>query len=597
MSDKDLQQVTLGTMDEDTAANLPEGVREFLEATKSASPTNPVSMQTVESIFGKDSGIFRDLKDSGVAMMPNAKGKSVVLSAGFDGTTGDIIATAAAIPRSPGTSVSYLEEVADFSDTGNDRSRLLDLYDQIYLREGIVNNAVNKAAALVATEGKFKVRYVKGRRGVSSDKQAEELQKLLEFWQENVNSRVEESAVKGDRGLKSFISQGVRMTLKQGDHFARANWDTVDVPVLGKSYDLPMALQTYDGRTIEIPEGLEGTDIELFYWVPPREFIQTLQNPSDDNVKEYLDKLMPSEVQSELIANERYLLTPKFMIHIKHRGTATSNYGESMIEPAMNEIAYKRALQALDMVTIENLINRLVIIMVGSDDPESIYHAQAVSSSRMTMMSNMLRRVGPAATIVWPGPDIEIKEVGAYNSILEMDERYKQAEIRIRNALGVPSALLTGDSGDGKAAGWAAILGLAAELSEVRDQYKQVFRSLAEQIAVENGFEDVDVIWEFTQPLLVNKQQHVEMILSAHKAGVLSNPTVVSELGFDFAAEETNMAYDVEMGYRLSPFGPPPAFENNMNNDSGDGGEGRPDSELNTDPRNDTETEETEERN
>jgi hypothetical protein len=592
----DIVQTSLSNLPEEEFRSLPPGVAEFLKQTGDASPTNPISVDTIHQIFGKDSSVAQSLQSSGVAFLPNHNGKSVVIGAGYD-SQGAMISTAAAIPRSPGASENYLQEVTDFTDTGTDRATLLELYERIYLREGIVNNAINKASALVATEGEFKVRYVKGKRGISGNKQAEELHKLLQFWQENVNSRAEEAAVTGDRGLKAFMAQGVRMTLKQGDHFARANWDSVNVPVLGKAYSLPMSLQTFDGRTIEIPEGLEGTAVELFYWVPPREFIQSLQSPRDPNVKEYLEKFIPQDVRSELVKSGKYLLIPKLMLHIKHRGTSTSNYGVSMIEAAMSEIAYKRALQALDLVTIENLINRLVIIMVGSDDKDSIYHAQAISNSRMSLMSNMLRRVGPAATIIWPGPDIEIKEVGAYNSILDMDERYRQSEARIRNALGVPSALLSGDSADGKAAGWAAIMGLAAELSEVRDQYRQAFRSIAEQIAIENGFEDVNVTWEFTQPLLTNRNEHVSMILDGYRLGVFSNQRTVTELGFSFEAEEVLMQEDVDKGYRSMPFGPPRALENNMRNDTGDGGEGRPPNPNETDPRQDQETQETEERN
>lgn len=594
----ELENVASEKMSPELKEQVPDEVSKFLDATKGASETTPLDLNVLTGIF-KDQSVIENLKSSGLAVMPNMqKGGDIVIGAGFD-AQGQMISTAAAVPRNPGRSEDYLREVADFSAANADRTTMLDLYDRVYSREGIVNNAINKSAALIAMEGEFKVRYVKGKRGVSSDQRAEELRKLLQFWQENVNARSQEGAVKGDRGLRTFMAQGVRLVLKQGDHFGRQVWDGVEVPVLGKAYELPISLQTFDARTIEIPDGLEGTDIELYYWVPPREFIQMLQNPRDTNVKEYLDKAIPPEVQSELIANGQFLLDPELMIHIKHRGTATSNFGESMVEPALNEIAYKRALQALDIVTIENLINRLVIIMVGSDDPNSIYHKQEVSSARMAMMSNMLRRVGPAATIIWPGPDIEVKEVGAYNKVLEMDERYKQAEIRIRNALGVPSALLTGDTSGGKAAGWAAIVGLAAELSEIQEQYKQVFRSIAERIALENGFEDVDVVWEFNQALLTDKSQHVDMVIQMAKNGVISLHSMLSELGFSFETEEVRMAYDVEMGYREMPFGPLRALENNMSNESGDspeGEDGRPTSPNETDPREDTETTDTQER-
>ncbi len=590
----ELKNVSIGKIEPALAEQVPDEVLQFLQSSQSVSPDTPLSRDTLEKIFADSPHIATSLLNEGTAEIRNSQGVTVVLGAGFN-TNGDMITTAAAIPRTPGKSENFLKEVEDFSTNLTGRKELLDLYDTVYRREGVVNNAINKSAALVGTEGKFKVRYVKGKKGISGDKRAEELSIILQFWQENVNGRGPDGAVTGDRGLTAFISQGTRLALKQGDHFGRQNWDNVDIPILKKTFSLPISLQSFDARTIEIPEGLEGTGIDLFYWVPPSNFIDTLKEPQDENVKEHIDKLIPPEVQSGLIADGKWLLDPALMIHVKHRGTATANYGESMIEPAMTEIAYKRALQALDMVTIENLINRLVIIMIGSDDKESVYHKQEVSGTRMSMMSNMLRKVGPAATIIWPGPDIEIKEVGAHNAILEMDERYKQAEIRIRNALGVPSALLSGDSGDGKAAGWAAIVGLAAELTELRNQYKQIFRTIAERIALDNGYEDVDVVWEFSQELLTNKEQHVSMIMDAFKGGALSFQTVLEELGFDFDAEQVRMIEDVALGRREELFGPPRAFEqpDPMGGESPEGEDGRPPGGDTVDPRKDKETQKT----
>lgn len=932
-----IKNVVADNVKDFTTTALPSEVQDFLEVSKGVSENNPIPAATIDGIFKNQPHILAGLRENGVAVMSGTKA-DVVLGAAFD-TSGNLIATAAAVPRLPGRSEDFLSEVADFSSTSSNRAILLDLYENVYKREGVVNNAINKSAALVATEGQFKVRYVKGQRGVSGDTKAEELRQLLQFWVENVNARSEDGPVSGARGLKSFMSQGVRLALKQGDHFGRQIWTNVNVPILkGKSFNLPMGLQTFDAKTIEIPEGLEGTDIELFYWVPPREFIQTLEDPKDPNIKDQLDRLIPSDVRSALTSEGKYLLDPALMIHVKHRGTATTNYGEcyssdteiltksrgwvlfedlqegelvatrsntghfewqmptaysshnidgemyhlhsrsmdmlvtpnhrmlitgvsaplglskgenevfvtaeelhthnshhvkipvtsswkgqsisevvleplnsnartvimsgddyaafmgaylsegniagfggveinqfpdndawelynilfsklgasyntdnttrgrfvlakqayadhvrsfgshsynkrvpdiiknasveqlqmfwdhyvagdgcvqredilnnpqvsitttsrqmagdlveiaqklgmsasvrirptgmrkvfdrecdcretytvrvryskamaihstkvsytgtvycvqvpnqtlyvrrngypawsgnSMIEPAMNEIAYKRALQALDMVTIENLVNRLVVVMIGSDDPTSIYHKQEVSSSRMKMMSNMLSRIGPSAIIVWPGPDIEIKEVGAFDGILDTDTRYQQVEERIKSALGVPSALLTGDTSGGKAAGWAAILGLAAELAEVQNQYKQAFKTIAERIALENGYEDVDVVWEFNQALLTNQENHVAMVIDALKAGAISFQTFLEELGFDFDAELIRMQEDVDNNRRDDLFSPPRAFttQNNLGGESPEGEGGRPTNPNKKDPRKDKET-------
>lgn len=597
--------VKLALPDGPEAAQLPVGVREFLNTVRD-SQTNgkSITRDDLRGMFKNDPGVAESLISTGTALVPNTHGGSAVIGAAFD-QKGHLISTAAAVPRNPGRSEEYLEEIEDFTAGGADRTRLIELYDRVYRREGLANNAINKVAALVATDGDFKVRYVRGKRGVSGNARAEEFLKILNFWKENVNKSSDTGAVKSDRGLKAFISQGTRMALKEGDHFGRQVWTNVAVPQTGKTYSLPMTLQTFAASTIEIPDGLSGVDLSLYYWVPPTEFVSLLRDPPSPEVKQMLDKLVPSDVKNAILKDGKYLLDPALVLHVKHRGTATSNFGESMLEAAMNDIAYKRALQALDMVTIENLINRLVIIKVGSDDVNSVYHSQEVTSARMAMMAQMLRRIGPSATIIWPGPDVDIVEVGAYNKVMEMDERYKQAESRIRSALGVPSALLSGESSDSKAVGWAAVLGVAAQLKELQNQYAQIFRSIAERIALENGFEEVDVIWEFSGEPLRNREQHDGMVFNAWKGGVLSVRTVLEELGFEFTAEEVRMLEEVALGYRETPFGAPPAYAVNMNN-QGENNDmdnteenGRPPGEERTeeDPRQDQELEEPEERN
>jgi hypothetical protein len=434
---------------------------------------------------------------------------------------------------------------------------------------------VHNSAALVATKGSFKVRRVKGKQGQSKDKRAQEFHALLRYWSENVNANGKEAVKTGDRGITQWVGSGVRQSLIEGDHISRKVWTTVDVPHLGKM-DLPMNLQSFSAAHIEIPEGLEGLPVELMYWVPPQKLIDLMEDPKDKNVKEYLDKLIGKDVIAELKKNKKYLLTPQLLLHIKHRSLGFRNFGSSMIAPAMADVRYKRALDALELVTIENLINRLVIVKVGSDDPKSVYHQQAVSASRLNLLQRMFRRIGPSATILWAGPDIDVVEVGAHNSILDLDGRYSIAERRIRSSLGVPAALLTGEGTDGKAAGWAAALGLAAQLGELQESYRQALRGIAEEIAEENGFEDVDVTFEFHNDLLMDKQAAAEIIMKAFGNSLITIQTALEALGFSFEAEEVRMLEEVENGYRDEAFGPPK--HRATINPNGDGGEdgGRP---------------------
>lgn len=584
--------------------NLPQELGEYLDqahALRTEGKSPP--LVSLDELFPDKlhTGIKNQLKSGEIVNLTDEGGTPHFVGADID-SQGNVFTVAAAIPRNPGRSERFLQQVSDFMDSNMERADRIQLYHSIYKAEGLVNNAINKAAALVATEGSFKVRYVKGQRGRPSDKRAEELRLLLQFWAENVNARATDAVVTGTRGVKAIISQGARQALIEGDNIARTNWTNVNVPVLkGASYSLPMNIQFFSAAHIEIPDEIVGTGIELLYWVPPSEFIQSLEDPKDENVKEYIDKLIPPEVQQELISKERYFLDPALMIHIKHRGTGTEAFGESMISAAMSDIAYKRALQALDIVTIENLINRLVIVKVGSDNQASVYHKQEVTARRLQLLQRMFAKIGPSATLLWGGPDIDVVEVGAHNKILEMDERYKIADRRIRGALGIPAVLLTGEASEGKAAGWAATVGSAAQLKELQDQYAQMLRTIAERIAEENGFEDVDVVWEFHQALLANKELNANIALKAYAQGLYSTQTALEELGQNPEAEEVRQAEDVSRGFKHEPFGLPMGVltTNPTGVGEGKGDRGRPTNEerpdADADPRENQETQTTEE--
>lgn len=577
---------------------LPEPAQQYL-AMKGAGIAGPATLDAM--LPGTEwKGVREDLQKHGFATYESSPGEERMLAADFDGN-GHLLALAAAVPRNPGTSFSFLNEIQDFQDiiTGTKQGRkdAIALFHKIARAEGMVANAINKMASLVAVEGKFKVRGVKGKRGVAGNKVAEELQGALNWWKENVNTRPADGVITGDRGIKAFVLQGSRLLFIEGDHIGRhvTAKSAVQIPNL-KPFSLPMNLQTFSAQHIEAAEGLEGTNIELLYWVPPNSLIQTLQSPKDPNVAKVLKQILGSKVVAALIKDKKYLLDPALMFHIKHRGLGIESFGQSLIEPTLSDIRYKRMLDALEVVTISNLINRLVIVKVGDPNVESDYHKQEVTAGRLHLLQRIMRNVGPSATILWGGHDIDVVEVSAHESILALDDRFKVAERRILMALGVPAVLLVGEGGDGKAVANTAALTLAASLKEVQEQYAQMLRTLAERISLDNGYEEVDVVWEWSDDLLDNKEAAAEMILKLFQVGLLDTRTSLEGLGFDADAVTTRQNEDVSKGFKEKAYGPPLAAV--TTNPAGDGGAagGRPKKEANParDPREGKETGDTE---
>lgn len=549
--------------DEVTPTSLPEGINvaDFVSATTKAkalgqalAPVTLESLVTGES----NSSIREDLRKEGVATFRGKDGQEHVLGVELN-AEGHVMSVAAAIPRTPSKAQDFLNEVADFKVNSGVRELDVQLYRRIYFAEGLVNNAISKVGALIANSGSYKVKRVKGQRGKGGDKRAEEFRTLLMWFAENVNASGLNSVITGGRGLKAFVSQGSRTALIEGDHFCRTNWSKTKVPTLaGATFSLPMNIQTFGGDVIFVPPEAIALNIEWIYWRPPRNIVNSLEKPNDATLKPLFDKFIPPDVQAELKKTGQHLLDPALMGHIRHKGQMNLMFGQSFVAAAMSSIAYKRALQALDIVTIENLLNRLLIIKVGSDKPESVYHKQEVTAKRVTMLQNMMKKIGPSSTIIWAGPDIAVEDTGANGKIWEMDGRYGIANAAIRSDMGTPAAILTGEGADGKASAIAAIVAVSAQIQELQDEYAQFLRTLAERIAEENGFEDVEVTWEFAPNPLIDRAETVTQLLKGYQLGAVPIRTLIEAgYGLDFEAVETLMSEEVAKGYRLKMWGAP----------------------------------------
>jgi hypothetical protein len=570
----------------DGATLLPEGINiaDFVSATAKAKALgqapSPVTLEQL--VTGESNQSIRDdLRKDGVASFRGRDAQEHVLGVELN-AQGHVMSVAAAIPRTPSKAQDFLNEVADFKVNTGVREVDVLLYRRIYFAEGLVNNAISKVGALIANSGSYKVKRVKGQRGKGGDKRAEEFRTLLMWFAENVNASGLNSVITGGRGLKAFVSQGARTALIEGDHFCRTNWSKASIPTLsGATYSLPMNIQTFGGDVIFVPPEAIALNVEWIYWRPPRSIINSLETPKDPTLKPIFDKYIPPDVQAELQKTGRYLLDPALMGHIRHKGQMNLMFGQSFVAAAMSSIAYKRALQALDIVTIENLLNRLLIIKVGSDKPESAYHKQEVTAKRVTMLQNLMKKIGPSSTIIWAGPDIAVEDTGANGKIWEMDGRYGIANAAIRSDMGTPAAILTGEGADGKASAIAAIVAVSAQIQELQDEYAQFLKTLAERIAEENGFEDVEVTWEFAPNPLIDRGETVTQLLKGYQLGAVPIRTLIEAgYGLDYEAVETLMSEEVAKGYRAKMWGAPEgvldakAGGDASGNPSGDGGGG-----------------------
>lgn len=443
----------------------------------------------------------------------------------------------AAISRDPGKTQDALSNIADFSNLGVkptvNLTNKVRQYHQIYYNEGIINNAINKVAALIGVGGRYKVR--RARRG-KARKPIENLQTMLDHFVANVNNSPLDGVVTGERGMKSVVHNGVRQALVEGDWVARQQWTKVTIPDIG-TVSMPMTLQSISIINLEPVAELSGIG-ELWYWRPDSALMQVLINGS--KIKEINDvskRLVDNKMREELKKNQKVLLTPALLLHVKHRGLAVNPVGESMIEPAKLGIRFSRAVTAVDLVSMENVINRLTIVQVGSADPKSPYSKADVAAARAALMQSFFEDIAPSMVIVWQGDDVKVTDVGSQSSVLDLNERYRIADQKIKTAVGIPDALLLGAMGDGSGASWASIVGAAAQMQELANSFASALTTLGERIAVENGYDGVDLVWEFDASLMADYKDTRTQNRADYLAGAVSLHSMISAAGRDPDAE------------------------------------------------------------
>lgn len=446
----------------------------------------------------------------------------------------------AAVSRDPGRTQDAIDLIADYqaSVASGDRATAIKQYWQLFKVEGILSNAINKIAAILSGGGRFKVR---GARKGKAKKTVETLQAILDFWVANVNDVPEGAVVTGERGLSAVTHQGVRQALVEGDWMARQVWAKVDVADWGK-FDLPMTLQTLSMAQMEPVGGLLGLG-ELWYWKPPEDLKRLVdQKSSVKEVNDILKRLLDSKLLAQIKKDGKALLTPGLLTHVRHRGVANQPYGESFIEPAKAALRYARALMNTDLQVMENIISRLTIVQVAaSDDPASPYNKSDVALARASLMQSFFDEPGPAMTIVWTGDDVKIQDVGADKTVLQLDGRFEIAQQLIKVALGVPDALLAGTTSDGKSAGWASVIGAAAQMEEIANGFATAYRKIGERIAFQNGFDQVDLVFEFDKSLLADKSEERNQNRNDYVAGLCSIRSAVAATGRDPDAEFVQM--------------------------------------------------------
>lgn len=515
-------------------------------------PVHVPGRTTVEKLFAgaQFDAVRRDLIEHGVYHHKTASGtqRDLVVRTLPEENGEHRIVSLAAVSRDPGLAYDFVSLLADYQAKTRSRQTYVTLLWELYQSHGMINNAINKQSGLIATDGEFMVRKAKRGKARNAVPRAKA---ILHHWARLVNAPTlnpanQSAVITGSRGLQSITRQACRVALVEGSWVARHVWQSVEVPGESGKIDLPITIQTISTTQLEPVQELINTVAELFYWVPPQALLRQLRTPTSKELGNIVKRLIPKDLQKVLMKDNKVLLDPSLLMHVKHRGRDGVPFGESALECALPAVAYEQSILRLDVVSMQNLINRLTIVMIGSDDPQSPYAKEDVTMARASLMQSFFEDPGPNMTIIWAGNDVEVKDVGAHQSVLDLNERMQLARDGVRTAMGVPGALLAGELDSSKAAGWASMLGIKAQIADLNDQLENIWTTLGEQILLENGFTELEVEYNFS-PIVMDDAQERSLSQQEYKTGLRSIRSAVRAAGLDPELEFMQRAIEQDL--------------------------------------------------
>jgi hypothetical protein len=428
------------------------------------------------------------------------------------------------------TSTTVLTDIVDYQDTTlDDRAKVVVLARKLRSVEGICSTVADLLCDFGITKGYF-------------DSDNDELKKLLNDWANSVNGPMNNTKVKGFvfpvAGLTPFSKRIFDDYITDGDAVFTVFWQKGIKLNLNDSqtYMLPVSLKAIDTLNLSINADLAQMGVELIELTLNDNLVKLLKSPVNDAGK-YLVKLIPKEWMKFINNRQPIVLDPNVTYHIKRNGKDYKPWGVSLFVKAFGAVATKRKLQAVDNATIDGLINRITIFKLGlpNKDLNPAYHV--VSQSRVNSLVDMLNSLKRTNSFVWPGPDLEVEDVGPDGKILEFDGKYKQADIDILRALHVPPLLIDGTS-TATAQSWITFLSTDVGLNAIRYELEQIYTQLAMDIAIANNIKFETVSYKFETLPLKDEQQVRNFALKVYELGGLSVETFVKSMGYDYDVEK-----------------------------------------------------------
>ena len=430
------------------------------------------------------------------------------------------------------TASSLLTDISDYSDPNlDDRTALIALTRKLRRVEGICSSVADLLADFAITRGSF-----------YSDNP--DLKSLLNKWANTVNSNMspKRKAVAGVifpvPGLRALSRKVFDDYITDGDSIFSLFWEKgVAVDGVDNSVFIPTSIKVLDTTTLSIDPDLAKIGVERVVLELDTKLKKRIITPVTDADK-FLAKSVPKEWVKKLKSGKDIVLNSDVTYHVKRNSKDYLPWGESMFVKAFGAVAVKRRLLAVDEATIDGLINRFTVFKVGLEDKvkNPAYHIP--SGARVEALISILTNPKRTNAIVWPGPDLDIIDIGPDGKVLEFHEKYKQADIDILRALHTSPVLIDGGTGVNITSDWISFVSTEVGLDVIRDELERIFTLIGKDIAIANSMEYESISYKFDGQLLKNEQRVRNFALRVFELGGLSKETFVDTMGYDFDIEK-----------------------------------------------------------
>lgn len=437
------------------------------------------------------------------------------------------------------TSSSFLQDVKDYSDTNlDDRTNVVELARKLRSVEGICSTVVDLLLDFGITDGRF----------FSDNK---ELELVLNKWKNVVNTsggEILKESILPVPGLREASRKIADAYFTDGDAIFSLYWKQgFKLSNDDKGWFLPQSIKVIDSLLVSIDEdiarlGVERIEVELSREV--KEKIISPETPAD----KYLRNNIPKEWIKFLNNDEPIVLDPNNTFHIKRNPKDYSAWGEPLLLKAFTAIANKRRYQAADEATIDGLINRFTIFLLGLEDREKNPAYHIPKQNRVQTLISILTDPTRANALVWPGPDLKVIDIGPKDKLMDFTDNLKQADLDILRALHVSPLLIDGGSSGQTARDWAAFLSTEVGLDYVRYAIEQIFNQIAEDVAIANNMKYEELYFQFETQMLKDQKVVRNFALKMYELGGISIETFVNKMGYDYQTEKRRKEQEISDG-------------------------------------------------